>query len=374
VLAASVTPGECVAEAERSVVLTASLSPASATDLVQWRVDGTPVGGAEAPGTLNIAVDADGGETVFVARVLDPTGVTPFAERVEIEPCEAPGESSVEVGPCDADGLRELILLSTAGDEVQWFVDGEPVGPPAPPGPLMGSIVADGGEHVVELVILSPPDSAGLTETVVVEPCERVLTVDAQVGECVAEGRQVVITVTIEPSIVGDLVQLRVDGDDVGPPAPAGTRTIVVADDGADHTVSAERVEPAGETAATTFTVDPCPRDPVSISATTLRQHGRSVVVLPAECVDANVELPGVDTLVPRLSGAGLATFTVDSTTLPVGEHLATLDCDGTPVDITIFVYHQIGGSRGEAQGVTVASGLGLAGLALLGAAQRRFW
>ena len=126
--------------------------------------------------------------------------------------------------------------------------------------------------------------------------------------------------------------------------------------------------------ASATFGVDPCPRELVSISATALRQHGRSEVVLPAECAGASVAIPEVDQLVEVQTGLnGSAVFTTDSTTLPVGEHVATVDCAGVPVEVTIFVYHQIGGSRGEARGVTVASGLGLAGLALIGAARRRF-
>ena len=373
-LSASVTPGDCVSEGERSAVLTASLSPASATDLVQWSVDFVPVGGAAAPGSLNVSVAA-GGSVEFTAEVLDPSGVDPFVTSVDIEPCITAGDPSVEVGPCDASGLRELILLSTVGDEVQWFVDGEPIGPPGPPGPLMGSVVADGGEHVVELVVVEPPDLAGLTETVVVEACERAISITADVGDCVADGRQVVVTVIVDPSIIGDLVQLTVDGAPVGAPIPPATTDVVVVADGAEHVVAAGLTAPAtGATAAINFVVDSCPQEPVTISATALRQHGRSEVVLPAECADASVEIPEVDQLVEVQTGLdGSAVFTTDSTTLPVGEHVATVDCAGVPVEVTIFVYHQIGGSRGEARGVTVASGLGLAGLALLGVARRRF-
>ena len=373
-LSASVTPGECVSEGERSAVLAASLSPASPTDLVQWSVDFVPVGGAAAPGSLNVRVAA-GGSVEFTAEVLDPPGVDPFVTSVDIEPCITAGDPSVEVGPCDASGLRELILLSTVGDEVQWFVDGEPIGPPEPPGPLMGSVVADGGEHVVELVVLEPSDLAGLTETVLVEACDRTISITVDVGECIADGRRVVVTVVVDPSIIGDLVQLTVDGAPVGAPIPPATTEIVVDADDAEHLVAVGLAQPLSDASASaTFGVDPCPREPVSISATALRQHGRSEVVLPAECAGASVAIPEVDQLVEVQTGLdGSAVFTTDSTTLPVGEHVATVDCAGVPVEVTIFVYHQIGGSRGEARGVTVASGLGLAGLALIGAARRRF-
>lgn len=173
-----------------------------------------------------------------------------------------------------------------------------------------------------------------------------------------------------------ELVQLRIDGVDVG--APTLPRNLVRAfrGDGAVHVAEVALVEPAvGARATAEFTVGECTSDQmVRTAMATLRQHGRSELALPTECGGMSIAVPGVARL-EDLGAANASTsrFATDATELDVGSHVVTLGCQGTIVDLEVFVYHQIGGDRGQSRAIATNAAIGAAvGVAAIG--PRRRW
>ena len=104
-----------------------------------------------------------------------------------------------------------------------------------------------------------------------------------------------------------------------------------------------------------------------------LRQHGRSKVVLPSACDVPEIDVPGAvrltrDDDAERTADGGV-TFTAETAALDVGVYKQTISCGGEQVEVTLFVYRQIGGARGEANSINRLAALGgLLTLVLVGA------
>ena len=89
-------------------------------------------------------------------------------QRVSFSDCDAAGNREVRVVP-------GLVPADARDVIVQWYLDGEPVGPAGTPSPFFGSFPADGRSHLVEVRTLTPPGATGASEEVEVADCATVV-------------------------------------------------------------------------------------------------------------------------------------------------------------------------------------------------------
>lgn len=157
---------------------------------IVWTIDGQPFGHPSDSGLVTGTVRGDGLDHVVGLRVLQPAGTPGDSETVTFENCDsdpAKGQiTSVDFGPCDDEGNRPVRLVCEVDFDgpvaVQWFLDGSPFGGAATPGPQVGSVPADGSEHVAELRIINPENAVGDSQTFVIPECESEKTVVAKIA------------------------------------------------------------------------------------------------------------------------------------------------------------------------------------------------
>ncbi len=85
-------------------------------------------------------------------------------QRVSFSDCDAEGNREVRVAP-------RLVPADARDVIVQWYLDGEPVGPTRTPSPFFGSLPSDGRSHLVEVRTLTPAGATGASEEVTVAVC-----------------------------------------------------------------------------------------------------------------------------------------------------------------------------------------------------------
>jgi len=114
---------------------------------------------------------------------------------------------------------------------------------------------------------------------------------------------------------------------------------------------------PVPTTTTPTPTTEPQPvTQPIDLGVPIpVRQNGESTITLPAECDALAPEIPGAVRLVQASepNDAGEVLFSVEAATLELGDHVQTIECNGTEITLRLWIYRQIGGARGESSSVT---------------------
>lgn len=89
-----------------------------------------------------------------------------------------------------------------------------------------------------------------------------------------------------------------------------------------------------------------------------VRQTGESTIELPPECNNTVPDIPGAVQLTQIDTDDGSVMFSVEATTMALGDHTVEIECGDDTVVLRMFIFRQIGGSRGESSSVTRVAAL----------------
>ena len=175
---------DCDEVGNRPIRLVPQIAPADAAPnvVVQWYIDGKPIGQPGPPAPLVDTMPADGKVHGAELRVLEPENGRGDSEEFELPACdqeEVVGQiRSVDFADCDEEGNRPLRLVpviepasSSDTATIQWYLDGKPLGQPGPAEAFVGSIPGDGQVHTIELRVLAPEGARGDTQRLPVPAC-----------------------------------------------------------------------------------------------------------------------------------------------------------------------------------------------------------
>ena len=165
------------------------------------------------------------------------------------------GGAQVALGGCDENGNRTLRLVSVVEpssptDQIQWLLDGQPLGPAMSPGEYEADVAGDGEAHLLELRVISPEGVPSDTAEIEFPICGARVTGhirSVDLAERQEDGSLPIRLVShIEPESVEALVQWKVDGTPIDGPMPAGTHTAMLALPGGSYNIELEVLEPTG--------------------------------------------------------------------------------------------------------------------------------
>ena len=268
---------ECDEEGNRAIQLVPQIAPAEEAErvVVQWYIDGEPVGQPGPPEPLVDKMPGDGKTHLAELRVLQPENARGDTEQFVLPACDSEPLrvtiDDVEFADCDEEGNRPLRVTlrlseSTASASdvvVQWYLDGQPVGQPGSLGPFVGRIHGDGESHQIEVRVLEPDNSEGDTTTFEVPECARIAVeiIDVEFAECDSEGHR---PLRLTPSLTGAegdevVVQWYLDGEPLGQPGPLEHYVGSSPGDGGTHVAELRVVSPEGvEPATHSFELPEC--------------------------------------------------------------------------------------------------------------------
>ena len=209
---------------------------------------------------------------------------------------------------------------------MQWYIDGQPVGQPGPPEPLVDRMPGDGQVHTAELRVLQPEDATGDSEQFEIPACDSepiiVKIKDIDFADCDGEGKRPLrVLAQLEPSgASGVVVQWYLDGKPVGQPGPVEPLLSELAGDGGVHSIEVKVVQPSnGVGDSQQFQVPDCEPD-----GENLQPQDRGLSIKPTK---SNTDIIVINSKEPNVPIGGEAGSSVLSA--PVVDTFRVTPCEG---------------------------------------------